>query len=432
MSTIASPAGNLSSSSSTSLPHPHSESHSHKQSLENDPELQEYSKHASLKFPTASLFNRFRGLVVGFLLPSSMLISHLFTLLFFPLLFISPKLYHLFESSVGTIWYTLPILLFEYLYNINFVFYGDVMSSTEKTVMIPNHRTRLDWMFLWPVLLRQGSLFNEKIIMKSSLGSLPLAGPSMQMFNFIFLTRKWENDEKYFTAMLRHFMRSKTNYQILIFPEGTDLDKRTVLNSHAFARKNNLPLLQYVLHPRVKGFTHILHTLQSDLDSVYDITIGYDSVIPTSELDLLFGKMPTSVHVHIKKFSLRDLPPVTNEAQIGAWCSKQWLEKEERLKKFYTAPPLSPSRNFGTPLQLPNEPFTRVIRFVAFVFWMLLIFGYYYLVYLDWRVLAASIVLCVTGAILTSLSGGLEKLELKLYPLSKDHNKNPSRETKAQ
>ena len=46
----------------------------------------------------------------------------------------------------------------------------------EKAVIMMNHRTRLDWLYFWSVILRQGKLENEKIILKKELKNIPGAG----------------------------------------------------------------------------------------------------------------------------------------------------------------------------------------------------------------------------------------------------------------
>ena len=48
--------------------------------------------------------------------------------------------------------------------------------GNEKAIIIMNHRTRLDWMYYWSVILRQGKLENEKIILKKELKHIPGAG----------------------------------------------------------------------------------------------------------------------------------------------------------------------------------------------------------------------------------------------------------------
>ena len=44
---------------------------------------------------------------------------------------------------------------------------GDMLQSNEGSIIVMNHRTRLDWMFFWVVLHRQSTLRTEKIVLKN-------------------------------------------------------------------------------------------------------------------------------------------------------------------------------------------------------------------------------------------------------------------------
>lgn len=51
---------------------------------------------------------------------------------------------------------------------------GDLMRANEPSIIIMNHRTRLDWMYFWCALVRQPSgVMSEKIILKSTLKHMP-------------------------------------------------------------------------------------------------------------------------------------------------------------------------------------------------------------------------------------------------------------------
>lgn len=50
---------------------------------------------------------------------------------------------------------------------------GDGFIPGERSVIIMNHRTRLDWMFLWCCLLRYSYLRLEKICLKAALKGVP-------------------------------------------------------------------------------------------------------------------------------------------------------------------------------------------------------------------------------------------------------------------
>lgn len=55
------------------------------------------------------------------------------------------------------------------------------MDFGEAALIICNHRTRVDWMFLWVLCLRQGQLSGLKIVLKESLKGVPGFGWATQV-----------------------------------------------------------------------------------------------------------------------------------------------------------------------------------------------------------------------------------------------------------
>lgn len=113
----------------------------------------------------------------------------------------------------------------------------------------------------------------------------------MQESMFWFLSRKWEIDRPNIDQMLRHTHSKRYPIQLLIFPEGTDKTPDTTARSDAYARKNNLPLLQHVLHPRETGFVYVIKALRDlgAIDAVYDLTLAYAPTVPQTELSVFTG-----------------------------------------------------------------------------------------------------------------------------------------------
>ena len=51
---------------------------------------------------------------------------------------------------------------------------GDTEKNNSRcSLVISNHPTRLDWMFLWSWVMRYGRMRNLKVILKESLRKLP-------------------------------------------------------------------------------------------------------------------------------------------------------------------------------------------------------------------------------------------------------------------
>jgi lysocardiolipin and lysophospholipid acyltransferase len=138
-------------------------------------------------------------------------------------------LYKKCEDWIASAWFIFPAVIYEKIFGVKIYFAGDDLRNPnhyykgEPAIIISNHRTRFDWMFVWSWFLRQGSLQHLKIILKESLKKLPTVGWAMQQFCFIFLARDWEKDEKYMEKALNHFVDHDYPVQLFLFPEGTDL-----------------------------------------------------------------------------------------------------------------------------------------------------------------------------------------------------------------
>lgn len=59
------------------------------------------------------------------------------------------------------------------MFGVKVVITGDGFVPGERSVIVMNHRTRLDWMFLWCCLLRYSYLRLEKICLKAALKAVP-------------------------------------------------------------------------------------------------------------------------------------------------------------------------------------------------------------------------------------------------------------------
>lgn len=66
----------------------------------------------------------------------------------------------------------------EYLFGVKIFVSGDEIDNSASSLIIMNHRTRLDWLFFWNALFRMDPwlLTTEKISLKGILKYLPGAG----------------------------------------------------------------------------------------------------------------------------------------------------------------------------------------------------------------------------------------------------------------
>uniref|UniRef100_A0A915PFH5 Phospholipid/glycerol acyltransferase domain-containing protein n=1 Tax=Setaria digitata TaxID=48799 RepID=A0A915PFH5_9BILA len=270
---------------------------------------------------------------------------------FLPLAYIAPSTWRACADRFIGCWLMLPSSLCDYIFGIEFHITGDMISCSEPALIIMNHRTRLDWMFFWNALYRMDPwlLTTEKISLKKPLKYIPGAGWAMQCAAYLFLERNYENDIHTMNDMITYYKDLGYNYQILLFPEGTDRGERAAKRSDEFAIQRGLPIYHFVLHPRTTGFSYMVQLMRekSYLKNVYDITVGYPDGVVCSELEILQnGRFPHAVHFDVKKYNENDLPK--DNCGLVDWINKIWREKESRLENFYKAD--IPHRKF-----LPNS-----------------------------------------------------------------------------
>uniref|UniRef100_A0A7N0T251 1-acylglycerol-3-phosphate O-acyltransferase n=1 Tax=Kalanchoe fedtschenkoi TaxID=63787 RepID=A0A7N0T251_KALFE len=229
-------------------------------------------------------------------------------------------------------WLAMWPLLFEKINRTKVVISGDNVPAKERVLLIANHRTEVDWMYLWDLALRKGRLGYIKYVLKSSLMKLPVFGWAFHVLEFISVERKWEVDESTFRHMLSTFRNPRDPLWLALFPEGTDFTEKKCVRSQKYAAENGFPVLKSVLLPKSKGFYACLHHLRDSLDAVYDVTIGYKHNCP-SLMDNVFGVDPAEVHLHIRRISLDDIPK--SEDRVSAWLMDTFRLKDQMLSEFY-------------------------------------------------------------------------------------------------
>nr|CAD7598569.1 unnamed protein product [Timema genevievae] len=223
--------------------------------------------------------------------------------------------------------------LLECILGTKIVVTGDSILPQEAALLVMNHRTRLDWNFLWAAMFHacQPMAHRLKFVLKASIRHLPGPGWVMQMACFLYIHRRWERDKALLSRTLDYFRDIGHNYQILIFPEGTDLNIGSQEKSHNFASTHNLERYYRVLHPKTTGFVFLAQRMKENgqLDAIYDITVGYPRTLPQSEVDLARGIFPEEVHFNIRRFPGNSIP--SEEEAMKQWLETIWKQKEETL-----------------------------------------------------------------------------------------------------
>ncbi|KAH4059771.1 hypothetical protein HBH74_097510 [Parastagonospora nodorum] len=211
----------------------------------------------------------------------------------------------------------------------------------ERMVLMANHQLYTDWLYLWWIAYTNRMHGFIYIILKESLRNIPIIGWSAQFYNFIFLARNWEEDQRTFKKHLGKLNKPNDPMWLIIFPEGTNLSATTREKSKKWAEKNNLQDMKHQLLPRSTGLRFCLNELKDTTEWLYDCTIAYEGVPPgqfgqdifTLRSTFFEGRPPKSVNMHWRRFHLSTIP-LQNTAAFEVWLRNRWREKDYMLEYF--------------------------------------------------------------------------------------------------
>lgn len=181
----------------------------------------------------------------------------------------------------------------------------------------------------------------------------------------------------------------------------------------AFAKQNGLEEYHNVLHPRTKGFIYTVQLLRGNIDSIYDMTVGYPDFVPESETAMFKGLFPKEIHFHCKRYPISEIP--TEEKALEKWCNDRWREKEALLDKFNRDKKFPETKSQAqVDKSAPNARFQQIFTITA---WFSLMMFLFYCLYSSslarWYFLLGNI----TMFALSKIFGGTEILESGFFTI---------------
>ncbi|GBG31411.1 1-acyl-sn-glycerol-3-phosphate acyltransferase 3 [Hondaea fermentalgiana] len=231
-------------------------------------------------------------------------------------------------------------------------------SSTPK-LLICNHATDVDWIYqLMPMTVvnfgttdLSGSV---KIFLKQEVKNIPIVGWGCALFEFVFLKRDWAVDRLRIENSLTRFCKDGGPITVILYPEGSTVNTRTLDKCRTFARVQGRPEFDLTLLPRVRGFAHICETLAKhsptgDVD-VFDQTMAFDTYsgeVPDWEMGfkrnvdtgvpnfqtMFLGRASRRCHIDSRRFSYRQLKQEYQDS-LENWLDERWARKESLLREF--------------------------------------------------------------------------------------------------
>ena len=269
-----------------------------------------------------------------------MAISNILQILSAPLVLISrPLVYALNSYFAGSMW-LLCQHMFEQQNSVRIKVTGtDSIPKSESALVISNHCSFLDFCMVHSVSMRCNMIGNCRYFSKDSIKYMPFFGWGMYLAGFIFLKRNWAKDQRNINATFKTLIKNRLPIHLISYLEGTRVSKTKIAESHDYALKNNLPLLQYTLLPRSKGFAASVKGLRgSHIDHVYDLTIAYYHYkrgfgATPSLADYLLGRLNEyQFRVHANRFSMSEVPE--SDSEISQWLIKLYEAKNEMLSQW--------------------------------------------------------------------------------------------------
>jgi len=211
----------------------------------------------------------------------------------------------------------------------------------ERLILIANHQIYTDWLYLWWTAYTAGADGYIYIMLKQSLKWVPMLGPGMQLYSFIFMARKWASDQKTMRHRMQQLNKSPHNPMwLLLFPEGTNLSRNGRRSSAKWSEKTGIPDMKHQVLPRSLGLQFCIQEIAETTEYIYDCTIAYEYIPPGEYGQDIFslrtvyveGRPPKSVSMHWRRFKISDIPYDSNE-KMEQWILQRWREKDELMEQ---------------------------------------------------------------------------------------------------
>jgi 1-acyl-sn-glycerol-3-phosphate acyltransferase len=229
-------------------------------------------------------------------------------------------------------WWGWCVIGSEKIYGVEFHITGDDVPMRENALLVVNHQTMSDIPPLMKLGKSKDRLGDMKYFIKKELKWVPGMGWGLQFLDAVFIDRQWTRDEDTIRRTFARLVDGNVPVYLVSFVEGTRLTAAKLAKAKDYAREHRLPVPRHTLVPRTKGFVASIQGLRGHLDAVYDLTLGYDSGVPT--LWQYLQGLVRRIHLHVRRIPIDALPERADE--LRQWLLDRWHEKDEMLEHFYT------------------------------------------------------------------------------------------------
>jgi len=197
-------------------------------------------------------------------------------------------------------------------------------------IIICNHQSSTDFIILIS-LLKYFNIYEYNFILKKSINYIPGLGFIMYSNTDIKINRKWEDDKELINSQLSNIINDDLNITdnnikkvLIIFPEGTRLNEKKLLESQQYAIENNYEKYNNLLFPKTKGLWYIINYLSDNnlLGKIWDFTMIYSIKNSLSNL----SNELNSIYFIIKEIKLPD--NYQDKDEFKKWFLNIWTIKD--------------------------------------------------------------------------------------------------------
>ncbi|CAA2974430.1 1-acyl-sn-glycerol-3-phosphate acyltransferase 2-like [Olea europaea subsp. europaea] len=231
------------------------------------------------------------------------------------------------------------------------------LMGKEHALIMPNHRSDIDWLVGWVLAQKSGCLGSSLAVMKKSSKLLPVIGWSMWFSEYLFLERSWAKDESTLKLGFQRLRDFPQPFWLALFVEGTRFTQAKLLAAQEYATSTGLAVPRNVLIPRTKGFVTAVSQMRSFVPAIYDVTVAIPKTSPAPTILRLFKGQSSVVHVHLKRHLMKDLPE-TDDA-VAQWCRDAFVAKDKLLDKHIA------DNSFGEQLQDTGRPLKSLVVVIS-------------------------------------------------------------------
>jgi len=301
--------------------------------------------------------------------------SMIWLLLLSPIHLISPPLYNKVEEIFFS-WLLSMVACWTWSAGYQVAESGDDLDKIkhENLLIMPNHQSTADVPLLMTIFSARVGFCNKVMWIMDHVFKYTNFGVVSWMHDDFFINPGRAHRETSLLHLREHLYKvflPKNRKYLVLFPEGGFLRKRKAV-SQEFAKKKDLPMLEYCTLPRTGALDVIMSALgpqpvtreesgpeslaesqehdqvsniepndsepspaaEGQIHKIVDVTVAFPEGRPLDLQTIVTGwRTPCVTHVHYRVFDSRDIPHCSE--QLFSWMVRLYQEKEEMLEKFY-------------------------------------------------------------------------------------------------